>query len=91
MTVDLLWTPLPAPEGRLEVIGATGWGRCDLDGSWQIVTASGTTVGPPEGEAETLLSQWRSFIAEVDGFKIADVEPAIAIVEEIYRSVPVES
>jgi predicted dehydrogenase len=88
--ISLLWAPVAAPGPALRVRGTRGAAIVRQDGSWELVTEDGVTTGGPVAEQESFARQWQAFRDGEPGFSVPDLEPALGLIEEIYRRCPVE-
>ncbi len=88
--VSLLWSPTGSPEPGLRITGTRGAAVVRQDGSWELVTEYGITTGDAVPESVPLGIQWGAFRDRVTGFAVADLEPTLCLIEEIYRRHPIE-
>lgn len=86
--VELLWMPY-APAGTgLVVTGTRGTATVGMDGAWRIETDGETREGPAiDIDVEPFARQWAAFRRREPGFAVADLEPTLAVIEQLYREV----
>jgi predicted dehydrogenase len=85
VTLGILWSPY-APAGTgLQIDGTEGVARVEMDGSWVVATAAGEERGGAVSLDEPFRAQWQAFRDGEPGFGLDDLEPTLALIEEIYR------
>jgi predicted dehydrogenase len=85
VTLDIAWSPYRPPGTGLQINGTDGVARVEMDGSWLVATADGEEHGDPIGVDEPFRRQWQAFRDGEAGFGLADLEPTLTLIEQIYR------
>jgi predicted dehydrogenase len=85
VTLDIVWSPYPPAGTGLQITGTDGVARVEMDGSWLVATAAGEERGGAITLDEPFRRQWQAFRGNEPGFGLDDLEPTLAVIEEIYR------
>lgn len=84
--VELLWMPYPPAGTGLVITGTLGVATVGMDGAWRIETDGETREGPAiDIDVEPFARQWGAFRRRDPGFAVADLEPTLALIEQLYR------
>jgi len=90
VSIEMSWVPYDPIGTGLIVVGTRGTARIYMDGSWSISAAGIERSGPSINiDRAPFISQWTSFRDEEAGFGLDDLEPTLALIEQIYQEVPV--
>jgi predicted dehydrogenase len=85
VTLDVAWSPYQPAGTGLQITGTDGVARVEMDGSWLVATVAVEERGGAITLDEPFRRQWQAFRDHEPGFGLDDLEPTLAIIEEIYR------
>jgi len=90
-SIEMSWVPFEPIGSGLIVMGTRGTARIYMDGSWSISAIGVQRSGPAiDIDRDPFIRQWKSFCDDESGFSLADLEPTLKLIEQIYTEVPLD-
>jgi len=84
-SIDVSWLAFEPLGTGVVILGTRGSAEIRMDGSWSISAIGIQQSGPSiDINRDPFVDQWKSFRRSEPGFALADLEPTLELIEQIY-------